>query len=335
MSSNIILTGIKPTGDPHLGNYLGAILPALDMARQNANEKKYFFIADYHALTTVKNKQELLEYRHKIAATWLSFFEGIDHCYFYFQSQIPEIFELYWILSCFCPKGLLNRAHAYKALVAKNIDQGYDPDRHINHGVFSYPVLMAADILLFHANKIPIGPDQKQHVEIAIEIVKNLNKIMDKKIPLPEPIIDTSNNLVIGIDGQKMSKNYNNTLPIFSDEKELKKRIGKIQTDSTPLGEPLNPDNCNIFKLFSYIASTDEIANLKQEYQSGTIGYGHAKKYLLSAYKSYFESKKNKYDAYMANKASLEHALNTSSKSVKEIANAHLKDIKMAIGILA
>lgn len=254
MSSNIILTGIKPTGDPHLGNYLGAILPALNMARQSSREKKYFFIADYHALTTFKNKKELLDYRHKVAATWLSFFEEIDHCYFYFQSQIPEIFELYWILSCFCPKGLLNRAHAYKALVAKNNDQGYDPDRHINHGVFSYPVLMAADIILFHANKIPIGPDQKQHVEIAIEIVKNLNKSLDQKIPIPEPIIDTNNNVVIGIDGQKMSKNYNNTLPLFADEKELKKRIGKIQTDSTPLGLPINPDKCNIFKLFSYVS---------------------------------------------------------------------------------
>ena len=334
MSSNVILTGIKPTGDPHLGNYLGAILPALEMARNNPTDKKYFFIADYHALTTIKNKVELMDYRYKIAATWMSFFNDVENCTFYFQSQIPEIFELYWILSCFCPKGLLNRAHAYKSLVAKNNKEGHDADRHINNGIFSYPVLMAADILLFNANKIPIGPDQKQHVEIAIEIVKNLNKLLTNKISIPEPMINQSNDVIIGIDGQKMSKNYNNTLPIFADEKELKKRVGKIQTDSTPLGEPLNPSNCNVFKFYSYITTKESQDRLSKEYQSGTIGYGHAKKYFLDAYMDYFEKAKEQYDFFMNNKSKLELALTESSKDVVQVAHEQLIGIKKDLGIL-
>ncbi|RAP23562.1 tryptophan--tRNA ligase [Candidatus Marinamargulisbacteria bacterium SCGC AG-343-K17] len=333
MASNIILTGIKPTGEPHLGNYLGAIQPAVEMAKKNPNEKKYFFIADYHALTTIKDPQKMMEYRYQVAATWMAFFSGIDNCYFYFQSQIPEIFELYWILSCFCPKGLLNRAHAYKAIVAKNSENGHDQDRQINQGIFSYPVLMAADILLFHATKIPIGPDQKQHVEIAIEIVKSLNNILTNKIPVPEPMIDKANDIIIGIDGQKMSKNYNNTLPLFANEGDLKKRIGKIQTDSTPLGEPLQPDGCNVFKLFSYISSTSRQDELKKEYLSGDIGYGHAKQYLLEAYQTYFEAPKKQFDVFMCDKSTLDNRLKRSSKEVTAIAKGHLEDIKKALGM--
>ena len=335
MESNIILTGIKPTGEPHLGNYLGAIAPAIEMAKKNPKEKKYFFIADYHALTTIKDPIKMADYRYQIAATWLSFFEDIDQCYFYFQSQIPEIFELYWILSCFCPKGLLNRAHAYKALTANNKENGQDQDRHINQGLFSYPVLMAADILLFHANKIPIGPDQKQHVEIAIEIVKSLNHVLERKIALPEPMIDQNNQVIIGIDGQKMSKNYNNTLPIFATESELKKRIGKIQTDSTPLGEPLDPSQCNVFKLFSYIASTEQQEALKKEYQSGDIGYGHAKKYLLEAYLAYFKKQKEKFDQLIDNHAAIDEVLMQSSQEVSKTARTHLADIKSSLGLLS
>tara|TARA_A100001015_G_scaffold293964_1_gene371203 strand:- start:386 stop:1393 length:1008 start_codon:yes stop_codon:yes gene_type:complete len=334
MSSKIILTGIKPTGEPHLGNYIGAIKPALDMAIKHPNEKKFFFIADYHALTTIKDPIKMMAYRYNVAATWLSFFKNKDNCFFYFQSSIPEIFELYWILSCFCPKGLLNRAHAYKAITSKNIENNHDQDRQINQGLFSYPVLMAADILLFHANKIPIGIDQKQHVEIAVEIVKHLNKFLTKKIPIPEPIIDTNNPTVIGIDGQKMSKNYNNTIPLFGTPKDLKKRIGKIQTDSKPLGTPLDVETCNIFKLFTYVATKDEQTKLKAKYESGSIGYGHAKNDLLDAYIKSFENQRKTFDEFLENKKELSDILESNSKKVATIAQTNLNIIKSALGVM-
>ena len=232
----------------------------------------------------------MLEFRYNVAATWLSFFDKIDNCSFYFQSDIPQIFELYWILSCFCPKGLLNRAHAYKSLVATNIENGNDSDNQINHGIFSYPVLMAADILLFEATHIPIGADQKQHVEIAVEIVKSLNRHLSNKIPLPKPVIADNSELIIGIDGRKMSKNYNNTLPIFASEKDLKKKIGKIQTASVPMGTPLDADSCNVFKISSYLLAPNELAELKIKYESGDIGFGHAKMALLDTFKDKFSA---------------------------------------------
>ena len=332
MAEKIFLTGIKPTGEPHLGNFLGAIKPALDLAKNNPDAKKYFFIADYHALTTIKDQQTMQDYRYNVAATWLAFFEGIKNCYFYFQSQVPEIFELYWILSCFCPKGLLNRAHAYKALVAKNTDSNQDQDKHINQGLFSYPVLMAADILLFHSTHIPIGADQKQHVEIAIEIVKSLNHSLDNKIPIPTPVIDESNDIIIGIDGQKMSKNYNNTLPIFAEEKALKKRIGKIQTDSTPLGTPLNWQSCNVFKLFSYVTSLNQQDDLKALYSSGEIGYGHAKNHLLDAYQDYFSHEKQQFSELIANSNKVDERLMMDYKFISTQAKVNLNAIKTALG---
>ncbi len=334
MANTIILTGIKPTGEPHLGNFVGAIEPALEMAKKYKNEKKFFFIADYHALTTIKDPQEMAHYRQSVAATWLSFFKKSENCFFYFQSQVPEIFELYWILSCFCPKGLLNRAHAYKALTAKNTLNNHDPDRQINHGLFSYPVLMAADILLFKANLIPVGQDQKQHVEIAVEIVKSLNHKLKKPIPIPEPLIDHENKVVIGTDGEKMSKNYNNTLPLFASRNELKKKIGKIRTDSKPLGEPLDYNNCNVFKLFSYISSKKQQSDLKQKYQSGSIGYGHAKNELLEAYETYFEDAKQQYNSYLSNGIGLNDIISGYSKEVASIAATNLREIKRSLGVL-
>ena len=334
MNNDIILTGIKPTGDPHLGNYFGAIQPALTMANAHSNEKKFFFIADYHALTTIKDPVELLAYRYHVAATWLSFFDEQKACYFYFQSQIPEIFELYWILSCFCPKGLLNRAHAYKAVAAKNIEMGHDEDRNINQGLFSYPVLMAADILLFHATKIPIGPDQKQHVEIAIDIVQNLNRRLNQPIPLPEPIIQKNNPLVMGTDGQKMSKNYNNTIPIFSTEKDLKKQISKIQTDSKPLGDPLDSNTCNVFQLFSLVATDDQISQLKNDYDSGAIGYGHAKQRLSEAIQHYFNSANNRFNALISDQRHIDQRLDQSTRWVSDIAKTNLGSIKKSLGLI-
>ena len=330
--SDVILTGIKPTGEPHLGNYLGAIQPAMAMAKQFSSTPTYFFIADYHALTTLKDPTLMLQYRRVIAATWLAFFHNQSQCRFYFQSHIPQVFELYWILSCMCPKGLLNRAHAYKALVAQNTEQGHDPDRQINQGVFSYPVLMAADILLFRATKVPIGPDQKQHVEIAIELVKALNHHLSNPIPLPEPLIDPKGQLIIGIDGRKMSKNYNNTIPLFGTESEIKKRISKIQTDSKPLGEALDPDTCHVFQFLSYVVSKERLDAIRSEYLSGAIGYGHAKAYLLDAYMHHFNNVSKRYTDYMQEPDQIDQAMATHTQQVQAIAAEQLANIKRDLG---
>lgn len=328
----VILTGIKPTGDPHLGNYLGAIKPALKIAEDNPSASKNFFIADYHALTTLKDPKLMKEYRQVIAATWLSFFKDQKDCTFYFQSQIPEIFELYWILSCCCPKGLLNRAHAYKSLVNQNISNKNDPDNQINQGLFSYPVLMAADILLFHANKIPVGADQKQHVEIAAEIVNYANRFLNDPIPKPEPLIEENVETIIGIDGQKMSKNYNNTIPIFSDEKKLKKILGKIKTDSTPLGQPLDPTTCNVFQFLTYLSTKSRLSEIEIEYKSGAIGYGHAKQYLLAEFLTYFNETKKEYEFLMSNPDELDKRLSNSLKKVRDTAKVNLLSIKQSFG---
>tara|TARA_A100001015_G_scaffold282596_1_gene347074 strand:+ start:757 stop:1755 length:999 start_codon:yes stop_codon:yes gene_type:complete len=330
MISDIILTGIKPTGTPHLGNYLGAIKPALDMAKHNPDAKKLFFIADYHALTTLKDKKKMAAYRKIIAATWLAFFKDVPGCTFYFQSDVPEIFELYWILSCYCPKGLLNRAHAYKALVSQNIEHHHDPDRQINQGAFSYPVLMAADILLFHANTVPIGPDQKQHIEIAIEIVKTLNHQLNTPIPIPKPIIDHQMDVVIGLDGRKMSKNYDNTIPLFADETIIKKRINKIKTNSTPLGSPLDPDTCHIIKLLSYLVPTPQLDDIKNKYRTGEIGYGHAKQYLLTAYMNYFQDANSHYTEKLDQAVA---EIRKNSAEVPAMAKKNLEKIKADLGL--
>ncbi|MEK9726896.1 MAG: tryptophan--tRNA ligase [Candidatus Margulisiibacteriota bacterium] len=332
MAEKIFLTGIKPTGEPHLGNFLGAIKPALDLAKNNPNSKKYFFIADQHALTSIKNQHTMHSYRYNIAATWLSFFENIDNCYFYFQSQIPEIFELYWILSCFCPKGLLNRAHAYRALVANNLSNNHDEDRQINQGVFSYPVLMAADILLFQSTHVPVGIDQKQHIEIAIELARHLNHSLSENIPLPQPVINENTELIIGLDGQKMSKNYNNTLPIFLSGKELKKKIGKIQTDSTELGQPLDWENCNVFKIYGYLATDQQRLVLKEKYISGKIGYGHAKNELFQLYEDFFSEYKDRFDFFLNHPKTIDKYISNGYRKASEVAHKNLAKIKTELG---
>lgn len=330
--STIILTGIKPTGDPHLGNYLGAIQPAQSLAMANPLAKKFFFIADYHALTALKDAETMRTYRHVIAATWLAFFSDIEDCYFYFQSSIPEIFELYWILSCFCPKGLLNRAHAYKTITNQNSAKGKDLDDTINHGLFSYPVLMAADILLFGATHIPVGKDQKQHVEIAVDIVQHINRYLISPIPIPTPVIQENSDVIIGIDGQKMSKNYSNTLPLFAPESSLKKVIGKIKTDSTPLGKPLNPDTCLVFNFIRHIVPTNRLDDIREQYESGTIGYGHAKQSLLNEYLTYFDAPRRRFESLMETPDIIHQTLAPSTAHVQSIATDRLLAIRNCLG---
>jgi len=321
------LTGIKPTGLPHIGNYLGAIKPALNYTN---NYDCYYFIADYHALTT--NKGDIASLSLEVAATWLALGLDTTKSIFYKQSDVPEIFECHWILSCFAQKGLLNRAHAYKACVDDNIAKQKDPDDNINHGLYSYPVLMAADILLFDTDIVPVGADQKQHVEIARDIAQNVNKVHKDLFTLPEPFIEKETPVIVGTDGQKMSKNYTNTLPLFLPEKALRKQVMKIVTDSTPVEEPKDTESCTVFKLYSYFATDGQLASLKANYEKGGYGYGHAKQALFELLLDYFGPARKRYADIMADPSYIQKELKLGAEKARNIAAKKLALIKRKLG---
>ncbi len=270
------LTGIKPTGHPHLGNYIGAIKPALEMAKDNTSQGIYF-IADYHALNSVQDRKKFKEYTYEIAAAWLSLGLDPEKVIFYRQSDVPEILELHWILSCMTPKGLMNRAHAYKAKVEENMAEGNDSDAGVNMGLFTYPILMAADILLFNSDKVPVGKDQVQHVEIARDIAENFNRTFGEAVKLPQYVIEEETAVIPGLDGRKMSKSYGNTIPLFAEEKALKKLVNKIVTDSTPPEEPKEVKGSSLFTLYKEFAAAAEADSMKEKYKQG-IGWGQVKK---------------------------------------------------------
>ena len=273
------LTGIKPTGEPHVGNWLGAIKPALALA---STYETFYFIADYHALNTVYDAETLRRHTLSIAATYLAFGLDPQRSIFYRQSDIPEVFELAWILSCFTNKGLMNRAHSYKDTVAKNQEAGRDADQNINMGLYSYPILMAADILIFSANVVPVGADQKQHVEIARDIAERINHNYKSALfVLPEPRIDEHVKTIVGLDGRKMSKSYDNTIPLFLDEKPLLKRINQIVTNSQTPEEPKEPDLSAVFNLHKVLLSDAEESELRARYQVGGTGLGTGQKELF------------------------------------------------------
>ena len=333
ISSSIILTGIKPTGMPHIGNYLGAIKPALDLSIRHPDSTAFYFIADYHAITTLKDANLIREYTYQVAATWLAL--GLDpkKVVFYKQSDIPEIFELAWVLSCFSPKGLLNRAHAYKTIVDDNTQHQRDPDKGINMGLFSYPVLMAADIILFNCQRVPVGQDQKQHVEIARDIAQTFNQTYGDVLVVPEPDIQENVMTIPGLDGQKMSKNYNNTVPLFLDEKPLRKKIMQIKTDSTPVEDPKDPSKCNVFSLYKLFANETDINRLKDRYETGGMGYGDAKQTLFECIRDQFADAKYRYDQLMAQPAQIDEILKQGAQSARQIAAKNLAAIRKAIGI--
>jgi tryptophanyl-tRNA synthetase len=325
-----ILTGIKPTGLPHIGNYFGAIKPALAYPKET---QRYIFIADYHALTTIQNNNDIRQHSYEVAAAWLALGLDPNQTIFYKQSDIPEIFELMWILSCVTPKGLLNRAHAYKAATNTNKLANKDLDHNINAGIFNYPVLMAADILLFQATHIPVGSDQKQHIEIARDIAESLNHVCGTSLAIPEPIVTKTESAVPGIDGQKMSKSYNNTLPIFSAEKALRKRCMQIVTDSTPQEAPKNPDTCNIFSLHSLFLSDEEQTALRARYQAGNIGYGTLKQELYETILSTFKNARNQYDTLIENTHEIDNILKKGAEQARHNAINSLKAIKQKISL--
>src|SRR5210317_511396 len=279
MSKRTVLTGITTTGTPHLGNYVGAIKPCIE-ASHDADVQSYYFLADYHALVKNQDPERMQRSSLEIAATWLALGLDTEHALFYRQSDIPEIPELTWVLNCNAAKGLMNRAHAYKAAVQANEDAGEDPDFGITMGLFSYPVLMAADILMFNASHIPVGRDQIQHVEMARDIAQRFNHNWADVFTLPEAVVDDNVAVLQGLDGRKMSKSYNNTIPLFQTEKQLRKSINKIKTNLLEPGEPKDPDDSTVFQLWSAFASNDQIASMRREFENG-IAWGEAKKQLF------------------------------------------------------
>jgi tryptophanyl-tRNA synthetase len=274
----IALSGIKPTGTLHIGNYLGMIKPAFDLIE---NYQTLYFVADYHALTTLKDKQRLNQYVYDIAATLLALELDPQKVIFFRQSDIPQIFEFTWILNCFTAKGLLNRSHAYKAAVETNINDRKQPDADINAGLFNYPVLMAADILLYGSHFVPVGQDQRQHVEIAKDIALALNHTYEEVLTVPKALIQERVMTIPGLDGRKMSKNYHNTIPIFSDPDTLRKQVMRIVTDSKRPEDPKNPDECNVYNIFKYFAAPEAIESRHKAYLNGGLAYSEIKQELF------------------------------------------------------
>lgn len=324
-----ILTGITTTGTPHIGNYLGAIKPALKLA--GPGTESFFFLADYHALIK-QTDASLIETSVKdIALAWLSSGLDIEHSNFYRQSDIPEVHELTWILSCSAAKGLLNRAHAYKAVVAENEASNADDDKAISMGLFSYPVLMAADILIFNATHVPVGPDQAQHMEMARDIAGKFNHTYSKIFNLPEALIQNEIS-VPGIDGRKMSKSYNNIIPFLCSEKELQKAISKIVTNSLEPGVPKDFNNCNLFELYSLFGNAEQIESFKQAYLDG-ISWGDAKKGLFTVINSEITPIREKYFELNAQPDLLNDLFADGARKVRPQAQELIEKLRDLVGI--
>ena len=329
-----VLTGVKPTGQPHIGNYLGAIRPGLQLAASSQDMTSFFFIADYHSLTGVHDSKTLNHMIYEVAATWLACGLDPQKTVFYRQADVPEVFELSWILSCFCPKGLMNRAHAYKARVAEAQEAGKkDPDALVNMGLYTYPILMAADILMFGTNLVPVGEDQIQHVEIARDIAQKMNHIYKTDVlVVPEFVVQKDSKLVSGLDGRKMSKSYNNHIPMFVEEKKLRKLIMKVKTDSSPPEAPKDPNDSLVFELFKEFATPDQVSDLKIRYEKG-ISWGEAKQALFEVVNEVLKEPREKYNELMSDPSQIDALLREGGEKAREVARTNLKRIRSAIGI--
>ena len=326
-----VLTGIKPTGSPHIGNLLGAIRPALRLASMTGVDAMYF-IADYHALVGLQDAKKLAHLTHEVAATWLALGLDPDRVVLYRQSDIAEIFELTWILTCFTSKGWMNKAHAYKAAIdqAENKDE---PDAGISMGLYSYPILMAADILAFDVDVVPVGKDQVQHIEIARDIAQRLNHVCGGEVlKLPRAKFDDTTAVVPGVDGKKMSKSYDNTLPLFATPKQLAKQVGRIVTDSLPPEAPKDPDTSIVFQIYRAVATPDESAALAARFRAG-IGWGDAKKLLAERLSAELGEAHVRYEQLMANPAQLDLLLAQGAAKARVTARATLDRVRKAIGI--
>jgi tryptophanyl-tRNA synthetase len=329
-----ILTGITTSGTPHLGNYAGAIRPAIVASRQS-DADSFYFLADYHALIKCDDPLRIQRSRLEIAATWLAAGLDVNRVTFYRQSDIPEIPELTWLLTCVAAKGLLNRAHAYKASVDKNVEAGEDPDAGITMGLYSYPVLMAADILMFNAHKVPVGRDQIQHVEMARDIGQRFNHLFGKGkefFVMPEALIEESVATLPGLDGRKMSKSYDNTIPLFSSPKDMKEAISRIVTDSRAPGEAKDPDNSHLFTLYQAFATPEQGAEFRSELLQG-LGWGEAKQRLFQLLEGELSEARERYHGFMERPADLEDILLAGAEKARSVATPFLGELREAVGL--
>ncbi len=318
-----ILTGVQSTGTPHLGNLLGAILPAIEMANKPNNDS-FIFIADMHSLTQIKDAETLRNNTYSVAATWLACGIDIEKTVFYRQSDIPQTAELSWYLSCFFPFQRLTLAHSFKDKSDRLED--------VNAGLFTYPMLMAADILLYDAEIVPVGKDQLQHLEITRDVASRFHSKMGETFVIPEAKVQENTMYVPGTDGAKMSKSKGNTINLFVTDKKLRKQIMAIATDSTPLEEPKNPDTCNVFALYKLVASEEQIAEMRKNYEAGGFGYGHAKQALYEVLLEQFEEPRKKYDYYMNNLEELDKALEVGAEKARNVANEVIKRVRTKVG---
>ena len=322
-----ILTGITTTGTPHIGNYLGAIKPAIKMASEF--DESFYFLADYHAIIKNSNSNEIGDSVKNIALAWIASGLDIEKSFFYRQSDVPEILELSWVLNCVTAKGLMNRSHAYKAATALNTK---DEDKGITMGLFSYPVLMAADILMFDATHVPVGADQNQHIEMTRDIAARFNHTYKKIFELPQAIIESEKDIILGVDGRKMSKSYGNIIPLLSTEKALKKSIAKIVTNSLEPGEPKDTDGCSVFSLYSHFASKNELLELADDYKNG-ISWGDAKNKLFSLVNNEISPIREKYEEFSTNDKLLNELLHEGSIKARVLAKEKIAIVRELIGI--
>ena len=332
MARETVLTGITTTGTPHLGNYVGAIRPAIQSSRQDTAAENYFFLADLHALIKCQDPAKVRQSALEIAATWLALGLDSDKVVFYRQSDIPEIPQLAWLLNCVAAKGLLNRAHAYKDAVQKNLDEGQDPDFGITMGLFSYPVLMAADILMFNATKVPVGRDQIQHLEMARDIAQRFNFLYGEHFTLPEAVVDDSVAVLQGLDGRKMSKSYNNTIPLFLPEKQLRKHINKIKTNLLEPGEPKDPDSSTVFQVWQAFANAEQTASMRQAFAEG-IAWGEVKKQLFELVNAEIGEAREHYHELLARPEAIEEELRQGAIRARQFSQPLLQKCREAVGI--
>ena len=318
-----ILTGIQSSGTPHLGNLLGAIIPAIELSKDPKNES-LFFIADMHSLTTIRDSELLKENTYATASAWLAFGFNTDNNLFYRQSDIPEVCELMWYLNCITPYPMLANAHSFKDKASKL--------HNVNAGLFTYPVLMAADILLYDAEIVPVGKDQKQHLEMTRDMASSFNHIYGETLIEPESRIDERVMIIPGTDGQKMSKSYNNFINIFLPDKKLRKQIMGIQTDSTPMEDPKETANCNVFKLYKLLASKEQIEEMEGNYKGGNYGYGHAKQALYELIVDKYALERARFNELMSNKELIEKELQKGAERARAIARIVLDRVRTKVG---
>lgn len=332
MGQDTYLTGITTTGTPHIGNYVGAIRPGID-ASKDALNKNYYFLADFHSLAKNEDPDKIVRSTLEIAASWIALGLDTDKAVFYRQSDIPEIPQLTWILTSMTAKGLMNRAHAYKSTVQANIDSGnQDPDKGITMALYSYPILMAADILMFKATKVPVGRDQKQHVEMARDIAQRFNHHYGEILVPPQAVIDDNTAVLAGLDGRKMSKSYNNAIPLFSPEKQLRKLVMKIKTNSLEPGEPKDIEGSTLYDMYKAFATQAETHDIEKRYADG-IAWGEMKQLLFESINDHIKPAREEYERLIADPAIVERELKKGANRAREVAVPYTDQIRDAIGI--